>query len=206
MAEGLAYGSLLSLLWTPLVAVTASLEGRGNGQIAVSAHGASIVPDRPRVLVQLYKTNLTHDLVLQSGAFALNFLREDQIDLAHALGFVSGRDTDKLSDIAHSFGSTGSPLLDDCLGWVDCRVINTMDGGDMTCFLADVLEGRLISPSQPLWWREMRQQMQSAWQEEWHRKIAGEIDISRRTMDSIAPPQPIAFASIRGPQGIIDQG
>src|SRR5712692_11327198 len=66
------YQPVLSALWTPLVAVTASWQGRDNGQIAVSAHGASIVPDRPRVLVQLYKRNLTHDLVRDSAAFALH--------------------------------------------------------------------------------------------------------------------------------------
>jgi flavin reductase (DIM6/NTAB) family NADH-FMN oxidoreductase RutF len=183
MTQPPSFAPLLSLLWTPLIAVTATWDERENGQIAVSAHGASIVPDRPRVLVQLYKTNLTHDLVLASGAFALNLLREDQLNVAHQLGFVSGRVAEKLVNIAHRRAETGSPVLDDCLGWLDCRVINQMDGGDMTCFLADVVDGRVISAGEPLWWREMRHRMPAAWQAEWDAKIAGEIEVSRATME-----------------------
>lgn len=176
------YGPLLSLLWTPLVAVTAAWDGKFNGQIAVSAHGASIVPDRPRVLIQLYKTNLTHDLVRQSGAFALNLLRDDQLDLAYRLGFVSGRVTEKLIALPYIIGESGSPLLQDCLGWLDCRVVNQMDGGDMTCFLADVIGGSAPGSGSALWWREMRARMPASWHEEWNRKIAEEIAVSRETM------------------------
>ena len=189
MSQAASFGPLLSLLWTPLVAVTVAWEGRVNGQIAVSAHGASIVPDRPRLLVQLYKTNLTHDMVIASGAFALNVLRDDQLDLAHQLGFVSGRAVAKLANLPYARAASGSPVLDDCLGWLDCRVINRMDGGDMTCFLADVIDGRLLSPAAPLWWRDMRGRMPDAWQQEWDAKIAKEIEISRATMQITAGPQ-----------------
>src|SRR5438552_18723730 len=101
------YQPLLSQLWTPLIAITASWQGRDNGQIAVSAHGASIVPDRPRVLVQLYKRNLTHDFVRDSEAFALHLLRDDQLELAHRIGFVSGRRGHKLGGIAYQAGPAG---------------------------------------------------------------------------------------------------
>lgn len=183
------YQPLLSRLWTPLVAVTASAGGRDSGQIAVSAHGASIVPDRPRILVQLYKRNLTHDLVRDSAAFALHLLRADQLELAHALGFVSGRSRDKLRDIAWQRGVTGSPVLEDCLGHVECRVINAMDGGDMTCFLADVVDGALRGSAdagfEPLWWFEMRQRMPAAWQAEWDAKMEEELRYSAPLFDMI---------------------
>src|SRR5690348_13457778 len=106
-----SYQPLLSRLWTPIVAICASWQGRDNGQIAVSSLGASIVPQRPRVLVELYKRNLTHDLVHAAGAFALHLLGEDQMDLVHRLGFVSGRDAAKLDGLAYRRGETGSPVL-----------------------------------------------------------------------------------------------
>ena len=81
---------MMRRLWAPIAIVTASSQGRDNAQAAVSIGGASIVADRPRVVVQLYKTNLTHDLVVESGAFALCFARRDQLDLVHDTGFVSG--------------------------------------------------------------------------------------------------------------------
>src|SRR5581483_10284520 len=105
----------LGLFWTPLVAVTAAHAGRRSGQIAVSVHGASIVPARPRLTAGLWKTNLTRHLVEAGGAFAVHVLRDDQDELVYYLGLQSGRDVDKLAALPHDTGVTGVPLLRDCL-------------------------------------------------------------------------------------------
>ena len=76
-------------------------------QIAVAIAAASIVPSLPRVLVQIYKTNYSHDLIHGSGAFALHFLRRDQLDLIKDFGLVSGRDKDKLGRRAIQRGALG---------------------------------------------------------------------------------------------------
>ena len=65
--------------------------------------------------------------------------------------------------------------------------VNAMDGGDMTCFLADVLDGDILMEGEPLWWREARRRLPVEWMEEWDRKIAGEIEISKRRMNQIDP-------------------
>ena len=178
---------MMGQLWAPIAAVTSSWNGKDNGQIAVAIGGASIVADRPRVAVQLYKTNFTHEMVMGSGAFALCFMRRDQLDLVHRLGYVSGRDRDKLADVPYQRRATGSPVLDHCFGYLDCRVINAMDGGDMTVFLADVLEGETLSDGEPLTWAHMRSVMPHEWADEWDRKVQGEVEVSRRTMDTIRP-------------------
>jgi hypothetical protein len=56
------------------VAVTTVHEGRANGLISLSAGAAAIVPEAPRVTISLTKYNLTHDLVLNSGAFVMHLL------------------------------------------------------------------------------------------------------------------------------------
>ena len=176
---------LMGNLWSPLAAVTSQWQGRANAQIAVAIAAASIVPDMPRVLLQIYKTNYSHDLIHQSGAFALNFLRKDQLHLIKDFGLVSGRERDKLVSVAFKSGASGSPLLEECWGYLDCRVVNAMDGGDMTCFLADVLEGDTIAQDQPLWWRDARRDIPAQWNDEWDRKIRGEIEISQKLMPKI---------------------
>jgi len=177
---------IMSRLWSPLAAVTSHWQGRDNVQIAVAIAAASIVPERPRVVVQLYKTNFSHDMVLSSGAFALNFLRPDQLDLIGDFGLVSGREKDKLASVGTKAGSSGSPLLTDCFGYLDCRVINAMDGGDMTCFLADVLDGKTLAQGDPLWWRDARRELPREWLERWEAKQSSEIAASRATMDKIS--------------------
>ena len=177
---------IMSRLWSPLAAVTSHWQGRDNVQIAVAIAAASIVPERPRVVVQLYKTNLSYDMVLSSGAFALNFLRPDQLDLIGDFGLVSGRVKDKLAGVGTKAGPSGSPLLTDCFGYLDCRVINAMDGGDMTCFLADVLDGKTLAQGDPLWWRDARRELPREWLERWEAKQSSEIATSRATMDKIS--------------------
>ncbi len=172
-------------LWSPIVAVTSRWNGQDNAQIAVSVAAASVVPDRPRVLVQIYRENHSWDLIHRSRAFALNFLRPGQLALVKSLGFQSGRDVDKLTGVPCRIGESGSPILEDCWGYLDCRVVNAMDGGDMTCFLAEVLSGETFSEGEPLWWPDARRQIPDEWNAEWDERVARQIEVSRLQMDWI---------------------
>ena len=181
---------MMGRLWSPIAAVTSQWQGKANVQIAVAIAAASIVPDMPRVVVQIYKTNFSHGLIYSSGAFALNFPRPDQLHFIKDFGMVSGRDCDKLDGVEYRAEATGSPVLDQCWGYLDCRVVNAMDGGDMTCFLADVLAGDMLSEGEPLWWRDARQMIPDEWNQEWDRKIKGEIELSRKRMsETVASSQ-----------------
>lgn len=183
---------LLGRLWSPLAAVTSRGRGRANVQIAVAISAASIVPERPRVLVQIYKENYSHRLIYESRAFALNFLRPDQLQLIRDFGFVSGAERDKLAGIAYREQVTGSPILADCAGWLDCRVVNAMDGGDMTVFLAAVGAGAAPPDTELLTWQEARRRIPAAWNREWDSKVGGDIALSRQRMGQIdyAPWRP----------------
>ena len=131
---------LLRHLTSPIVAVTSERAGKRNGMILDSAVRASIVPTIPRLSVYVHKFNLSHDLIFETGRFVLHLLREDQLELVHLLGFVSGRTLDKLADVPHRLGRLGAPVLDDCYAHFECRVVNAMDTGSSTCFLGDVID------------------------------------------------------------------
>ena len=181
-----AVGPMLSGLSAPLAAVSTRCGDTANAQIAVAITSASIVLHRPRIIVQLYHTNYTCELVAASGVLAVNFLSPEQLPLIWQLGMRSGRDGDKLADIplADTSGAselTGSPILAGCFGYLDCRVVNAMDGGDMTAFLADVVSGATWGAT-PLRWREARPRLPQRWAAEWDRKIAGEMAIAESRM------------------------
>lgn len=180
---------MMTHLWAPMAVVTSAWEGKHNAQIAVAISAASIVLDKPRMAIKIQKRNLTHDLIHNSGVFALNFLRTDQVELIPALGLVSGREVDKLADVPYQLGPSGSPVLERCWGYMDCRVVNALDGGDLTCFIGDVLEGDTFSESGsgegPLWWRDAQRQLPTEVIEEWNQKIAQERQFSAETMDQI---------------------
>lgn len=181
---------IMGRLWSPLAAVTTRWQGNANAQIAVAISAASIVPDRPRVLVQIYKGNYSHQLIRRSGAFALNFLSEKELYYIRDFGLVSGKERDKLASVDYTEGITGCPILKASAGFLECRVINAMDGGDMTCFLADVVDGGASSGAasgttpgaSPLTWREARRLIPPEWNEAWEARIGAEIEVSRQRM------------------------
>jgi flavin reductase (DIM6/NTAB) family NADH-FMN oxidoreductase RutF len=117
-------------LWAPITAVSAAHEGRASGLICSTAVSSSIDPAHPRIVLQLRKDNLTHDLALASGAFALHLLRRDQQRLFRFLALEEG--------------APDEPML----ATAECRVLETLDAGDSTVILAEVLrEDRL--PGEP---------------------------------------------------------
>ena len=176
---------LLGWLWTPLVVVTAAFHERRSGQVAVSVHGASIVPARPRLSVALWKDNFTHDLANASRAFAVHLLRDDQDSLVYRFGLKSGRDVDKFESLEFEVGASGSPIIKDCLAVFECRVVNQMDGGDHTLFLADIFESRRQSEGQPLWWRDLRARMPAEQRQIWDARSAASRGRAEQAMDHI---------------------
>jgi flavin reductase (DIM6/NTAB) family NADH-FMN oxidoreductase RutF len=137
--EGTAY-PLLRHLTLPICAITTSAGGRRNGFIVNSAQRASLVPSVPRISLYVSKINVSHDLLMASGVFAVHLLRADQWDVIRALGLRSARDVaDKLADLDVIAGTTGCPVLEDVRASFECRVCNLMDAGAATFFLGDVV-------------------------------------------------------------------
>jgi flavin reductase (DIM6/NTAB) family NADH-FMN oxidoreductase RutF len=72
----------------------------------------------------------------------LHLVGEEQLDWVWRFGLQSGRDHDKLSGLVTRPGASGSPILDDAPGWLDCRVEARLDTGDRTVYLAEVLDAQ----------------------------------------------------------------
>ena len=176
---------LLRNLTSPVVAITSRRGDKSNGMISDGAIRASIVPDMPRLAVFIHKFNLSHDLVFETGRFALHLLHREQVDLVIKLGFVSGRDRDKLADVPHRLGALGVPLLEDCYAWFECRVINVMDTGSSTCFLGEASDnGR--GPGQELMTPAyLRSAMPAEWRDHYLRNLKAAQDAAREASRTI---------------------
>lgn len=156
-------------LWAPLLAVTTSARGRANGQIALAGMAGSILPEAPQVVVGLWKANLTHDLLLDSRVFALHLLAAApeealaaSLALVEALGLQSGRERpEKMAGLRTRVGRTDAPILLDALSVVEARVVATLDAGEMTLFLGEVVTGERLRAGEPLTWRAARERLSS---------------------------------------------
>jgi flavin reductase (DIM6/NTAB) family NADH-FMN oxidoreductase RutF len=137
--------------------VTAQTDHSRGGLIATFVNPASIVPDVPRMLVGLSRQHYTWELVEQSNAFALHLLNERHLEWVWRFGLQTGRDRDKLQGLRVRKVSTGSPVLEDAIGWLDCRVESKMEVGDRTVYLAEVVQGGVTHFAPPLTFQRLLQ-------------------------------------------------
>ncbi|MGE0352960.1 MAG: flavin reductase family protein [Gemmatimonadales bacterium] len=157
---------LLRQLASPMVAVTTARAGRVNGMILDSAIRASISPVFPRLSVYIHKWHLTHEYLWETGVFTAHLLHRGQLELVHRLGFASGRDREKLGGIAYRLGEGRAPVLEDCYAAFECRVVNTMDAGASTAFLADVTDTHRGPGTDILTAEYFREHLPDAWRDE----------------------------------------
>jgi flavin reductase (DIM6/NTAB) family NADH-FMN oxidoreductase RutF len=110
----------------------------------------SVSLDPPLVLICLQKTIYSHEAVLTSGHFAVNMLTESQVELGLIFAGMRPEVIDRFDGLALRSGVTGSPILADCLTWLDCRVWQSYEGGDHTIIVGEVLAAGSHNPTQPL--------------------------------------------------------
>lgn len=145
-----AASTLFAWLDREIWLVTAQANEHRGGLIATFVNQASIVPDLPRMLVGLSRQHQTWELIERSNAFVLHLLSERHLDWIWRFGLESGRGRDKLHGLPVRQARTGSPILEDAIGWLDCRVESRLDSGDRTIYLAEVVQGGVTHFAPPL--------------------------------------------------------
>ncbi len=133
---------------TGVTVVTTRLRDELHGMTANAVTSLSLEP--PLVLVCVDRAADTHDILAQSGVFALNILSRGQEELSIHLAWKETEGAHRLDAVPHRFGVTGSPILDGCLAYLDCRVVAQYPGGDHTIFVGEVEDARSLSEEGPL--------------------------------------------------------
>jgi flavin reductase (DIM6/NTAB) family NADH-FMN oxidoreductase RutF len=132
-----------------LYVVTVSADGEDHGMTANWLTQTAFEP--PMVVVAIENTSKTIGLIRDSHHFAINLLLSGQRDLAGKLGRTSEQAPQKLKGIKTKPAPvSGSPVLVDCLGWVECRVVATLPSGDHTLVLGEVVGAGVEHEGEPL--------------------------------------------------------
>jgi flavin reductase (DIM6/NTAB) family NADH-FMN oxidoreductase RutF len=132
-------------LWkliNPIAIITARYNGHVDGFIASWITQVSFVP--PLVMVAMNPLHYTYDLVTNSNAFAINILRDDQAELVDLFGKSSGRKVDKFAETLYELGTTGSPILKDCLAFMDCSVKWSKESGDHIVVVGSIVDAGIV--------------------------------------------------------------
>ncbi|MEM9557788.1 MAG: flavin reductase family protein [Acidobacteriota bacterium] len=126
---------------------TRTADGRTHG-MTVSAF-ASVSPEPPLVTVIIDHSHTMHPMLEAEGAvFAVNILGEEQQELSNRFAFT--KDQDRFAEGSWSTGTTGAPVLENAIAWLDCAVVGRHEAGTHTVYLGEVLESRVLGDRQPL--------------------------------------------------------
>lgn len=126
---------------TGVTVVTATVDGTAYGMTANAFSSVSLDP--PLVLICVDRRAAFHDRVAGAGAFCVNLLAARQREISDRFAGRQPGVTDRFAGLTWRAGVTGAPILDGGLGYLDCRLWATYDGGDHSIYVAEVLDAAI---------------------------------------------------------------
>jgi len=120
---------------------------------------ASFAP--PLVVVGVKTDSHAHALIKESKAFALNVLGKGQTAMAFTFFKPATREGQSISGEPFRSGTTGAPILERTPAFVECRLVDTVERGDHSVFVGEVVEAGVAKPIEgraddaTLWLKEL---------------------------------------------------
>ncbi len=115
-----------------------------NGKINVMT-ASWVMPvshDPPLLAASVSPRRFTHELITKTNEFTVNVPSKNLLREVKYCGSVSGRNVDKTRELKLTFQAgekVKSPVIKECLGWLECKVGKSVEAGDHTLFIAEVL-------------------------------------------------------------------
>ncbi len=133
-----------------LYVISARLGDKLSGMVATTV--CQVTAEPVQMMIGINKESLTNEIIGKTGLFGVSVLRQEtDFNFIGNFGFKSSRTTDKFGNLHFEYGTTGVPLLiDNTIAVFEARVINSMDAGTHTIFLAEAVEGRILTEEEPL--------------------------------------------------------
>jgi flavin reductase (DIM6/NTAB) family NADH-FMN oxidoreductase RutF len=93
----------------------------------------------PLVVVAVKADSGAHEIIKRSGNFALNVLGKGQSGLAFAFFKPAEREGNTVNGEPFHTATTGAPLLASAIAHVECKLLQTIEHGDHSVFLGEVV-------------------------------------------------------------------
>ncbi len=126
------------------VVTTTARDRRAYGLTVTAFASVSLKP--PLVLVCISRAAESFSHFETAGAFAVNFLAAGQREISERFATSGG---DKFAGLAWRTGTTGAPILDGALGYVECSLEHRYEGGDHVIYVGRV-EAAHAAEGEPL--------------------------------------------------------
>jgi flavin reductase (DIM6/NTAB) family NADH-FMN oxidoreductase RutF/rubredoxin len=122
---------------------------RLNAHISNTVFQVTATP--PQIAICSNKDNLTTDFIIKSKVFSVSIIQQD-VDLIFIgkFGFKSGKTVNKFENTNYKTGISGAPIvLDNSIGYIDCKVNNLLDVGSHFMIIGDVVDADIIQAGIP---------------------------------------------------------
>lgn len=114
------------------------------GYVANTAFQVTAEP--PQIAISCHKENYSFGAIAASKQFSVSVLQRNAGNDVIKLGYTSQRDGDKFSGLMTRKSSAGTPVvLDDCIAWFDCRLVQSLDVGTHVLFIGEIVENELVN-------------------------------------------------------------
>ncbi len=142
------FKNVMSRWATGISVITTVYKDEWRGFTANSFASVSIEPFL--ISMSVSKSIHTLEYLKGSGTFAVNILKQGQSDWGMRFaGMIPEFDVNRFEGIDATLSENGNPLLPDTLGWMDCKVYQTVDVGASLLFLGEVT-GAHYTDAEPL--------------------------------------------------------
>src|SRR6266567_5370876 len=131
-----------------LYAISCADEGEVNIFTANWLTQVSFEP--PMLAVSIENLTKSLPMILHGRIFTVNVLRSGGRELAGKLGKSALKQPDKLAGIGFDIGANGCPILHEALAWVACEIRHTVEAGDSTLVVGEVVDTGMLDEGKPL--------------------------------------------------------
>jgi flavin reductase (DIM6/NTAB) family NADH-FMN oxidoreductase RutF len=121
-----------------LVLVGARVDDEWNAMTASWVTQVSMDP--VAVAVSIDKTALTHRLVSDGEAFSVNLWSPEDTRVFVKFSKPATKEGMELNGRRFREGTTGMPIFEEAIAWLEARVVRTIDVGTHTLFIAEVVD------------------------------------------------------------------
>lgn len=104
----------------------------------------------PLIVIAVRQDSRSHAMIQASQVFSISFLSSSQKDLAEKFFQPLRRNGDKFGDVEFYTGETGCPIIKEALGYIECQVRGSLEQGDHSVFVGEVIAAALHREGDPL--------------------------------------------------------
>lgn len=122
------------------VTVITTIDKKENRPIGITVSAfCSVSLEPPLILICIEKGAYIHDFLKTFGVFGVNILAEEQAKLSN---LFASRNPDMFKEVSYRISELTLPLLNDVLVNMECRTVQSYEGGDHTIFIGEVISSQ----------------------------------------------------------------